>query len=142
MKAIKYIFIFTASLFIFNSCTKQVAGPQGTQGPQGPQGPSAGYTVTLDSVKGTGASWPQTNGLYTATLTNIAGLTDPNYCIVQVYVSTSYNALSTWTPLPAANFLAPNDAMSFYYTTNRVVIQYTPSQPTQELYFKTVVAQP
>lgn len=139
MKAIKYILILSVSLFVFNSCTKQVAGPAGPVGSQGLQGPSAPYAVTIDSVPNT-YTWPgpNSNSFYTLNIKNVNGLTNPSTAIVEVYVSNSFSSLSTWVPLPAFDLLAANDAMYFYYQASMVTIEYT-AQPGLALYFKVVV---
>ena len=142
MKAIKYIIILTASIFVFNSCTKQVAGPTGPQGAQGPQGASSSYNVTIDSIN------PATPNVWTsigtnefgATVDNIKALSSPNLSIVEVYCATSYNQLATWQELGTANVFSAGDALNFSYTVNQVELEYFfATAPTQMLYVKIVV---
>lgn len=142
MKAIKYITILVASIFVFNSCTKQVAGPAGPTGATGSQGPSASYSVTIDSINGglSPSPWGQVGSNFVAYINNVKALTTPNNSIVEVYISQTYNQFSTWYELPVANFLQATDAFSFSYELYTVNIQYAfTSAPTGWLYFKVVV---
>jgi hypothetical protein len=144
MKAIKYLFILAASAFIFNSCTKQVAGPAGPNGAQGAQGAASSYYIYVDSVPASGpTTWKvdaAING-YSFTMTNISGLTNPNTSVVEVYYSTSLNTLSAvWYPIPVASTLNANDFMEYWYEAYTVQVQYIfTSPPVQKIYFKVVV---
>ncbi len=140
MKAINYLVILSASLCIFNSCTKDVAGPAGPTGPPGAQGASASYYVTIDSVAAT--IWqPDGTGTFYDAQISVPSLTSPNNSIVEVYFSQTYNAHSTWYALPAYNTPVggSGDEFQFYYYLYNVVIEYSPSAPLQQLYFKVVV---
>jgi|SRR6185312_2745560 len=147
MKAIKYLAVLALSAFIFNSCTKDVAGPTGPQGLQGPQGPTSSYYVTIDSAASTVAAWPQDNSApsatYNFTISNVKGLTNPSTSIVDVYYSNSINSVSAYyTPLPVANIYAAGDAFSYYFTGYTVTVQYfNPNTgiPPSKVYFKVVV---
>lgn len=144
MKAIKYIFILAVSAFIFNACTKDVAGPTGPTGAAGAQGASSSYYVAIDSVEsypGAG-SWSTSNGIYYFTITNIMGLTNPNSSIVDVYYSTSLNKLSSiWYPLPISSAFQTGDVVQYYFETYTVTVQYISGNPppAQKLYFKVVI---
>lgn len=145
MKAIKYLSILAVAAFVFNACTKDVAGPTGPQGAQGPQGPSSSYYTTIDSAPATSNAWPQDNAAptttYNFTINGVKGLTSPNTSIVDVYVATTLNKLNTtYYPLPAANVLTAGDAVDYFYYGYTVTVQYINSNiPAQELYFKVVV---
>jgi hypothetical protein len=144
MKAIKYIFILAVAAFIFNSCTKNVAGPAGPKGATGPQGNSSSYSVFIDSVEvsapGTWAADPSISG-YSFTMTNISALTNPNTSIVDVYYATSLNTLSAiWYTLPVSSSLQTGDVFQYYYDAYSVTVQYIfATPPPQKLYFKVVI---
>jgi len=148
MKAIKYVFILAASAFIFNSCTKNVAGPTGPTGPTGPQGATSSYNVIYDSVypspgpagKNVWAVAPPPYSGFTFTMKNNA-VTDPNGGLIEVYFSTSLNALSAdWFQLPVASSMTTGDIMECDYELYQVqVIYINGSQPTGKLYFKVVI---
>lgn len=141
MKTIKYAAILVGSIFVLNSCTKDVAGPAGPMGPQGAQGASASYSVTIDSIPA--SAWPSSpnaNGAYTVTLNNVKALTNPNYNIVEVYAATIYSPFSTWQELPTTNVFTMGDALNFSFTTYQVTVEYTASSaPTQPLFIKVVI---
>lgn len=141
MKTIKYAAILVGSIFVLNSCTKDVAGPAGPMGPQGAQGASASYSVTIDSIPMTAwPSNPNANNQYTYTINNVKALTNPNYDIVEVYVSTIYSPFSSWQELGTANVFAPGDALTFQYNTYQVTLEYTGgTAPTGPLFVKIVI---
>jgi hypothetical protein len=147
MKAIKYLAVLALSAFIFNSCTKDVAGPTGPQGAQGLQGPSSSYFVTIDSAASVPAVWPVDNSAptttYNFTIPNVKGLTNPSTSIVDVYYSNSIRSLSAYyTPLPVANIFASGDGFSYYFTGYTVTVQYfnpNTAIPPAKVYFKVVV---
>jgi hypothetical protein len=148
MKAINYLIILSASLCIFNSCTKDVAGPTGPQGKQGAQGPSSSYYVTIDSIAVGSTSWvsSQTTGGasdYIFTIYPVNGLTTASNSIVEVYYSETNNSFSSWYELPAVNTLVAGDGFNFYFYNYNVVIEYLyGSAPTSNIYFKVVVITP
>ena len=143
MKSIKYLFILATVGLIFNSCTKQVAGPTGKQGAQGPQGPSSNFYVTIDSVPA--ASWAPTASEFYYTFNPVNHLTDPNTSSVNVFVSQSYSpsneGYATWFDLPIYNYLTSGDYFNYSYTTYNLTIWYTnTSAPASAwLYFKIVI---
>jgi hypothetical protein len=141
MKAIKYLFILAVSASIFNSCTKDVAGPTGPTGAQGAQGASSSYTVAIDSAEPN--NWSANNAIsgFNFTINNISGLTNPSTSIVDVYYSTSLNKLSSlYYELPVASSYQTGDAFQYYFDTYSVTVQYIfATAPTQRLYFKVVV---
>jgi len=145
MKAINYLILLAASVFIFSSCTKEVQGPTGLTGPQGPQGPSSSYAVTIDSAapnQSPNGAWNfnSTTGAYNIVVYPVNGLASPNNSIVEVYYSDTYNSFSNWYELPVTNSLSNTGTFNFYYTTYSVYVQYTAATaPTAELYFKVVV---
>lgn len=144
MKAMKYLFIIAASAFIFNACTKDVAGPTGPTGPQGPQGASSSYNVTIDSSEVTGSWVPDLSApvsTFNFTINNVNGLTNPGNSIVDVYYATSLNKLSAqYYVLPCGNTLQSMDWFQYYYAISSVTVQYVfSSPPSQKLYFKVVV---
>ena len=141
MKAINYLIIITASVFVFSSCTKQVAGPTGPTGKTGAQGPAAQYTVVFDSVLNT--NWVGSNP-YTFTIpVNTIALS--NYNIVEVYYSADQIQNKTYTEMPVGNAFNAGDYFFFSYTTYNVYIQYDNSTSNAAaaagtyMYFKVVV---
>lgn len=138
MKAINYLIILAASIFIFSSCSKQVAGPTGPTGPQGPQGSSSSYYVIVDSIQPVQWSFNGTSYFYTISPVNY--LKASNYNIVEVYYSLTLGATATYYELPLPNALAPTDYLDFDYSNYIVNLIYTfGSAPTQQIYVKIVI---
>ncbi len=143
MKSIKYLFIIASVSLLFNSCTKQVAGPTGKQGPQGPQGASSNFYVMIDSVST--AQWQTSISSYYCTFNPVNYLTQPNTSAVEVYLSQTYSptngGFAAWFDLPVSNLLTTGDNFNFSYTTYNLTIWYTNTSPPLNpyIYFKIVI---
>ncbi|HTA28785.1 MAG TPA: hypothetical protein VK809_13415 [Bacteroidia bacterium] len=141
MKAINYLILLSASILVFASCSKQIAGPTGPTGPAGAQGPAASYTVVFDSVASAG--WGGT-GPYTFSIP-VNAISTTNYNIVEVYYSINQGSNKTYTEMPVANAFATGDYFFFSYTIYQVNIQYdnsgsnAASTAAPYVYFKVVV---
>jgi hypothetical protein len=144
MKSIKYLFVIAALGLLFNSCTKEVAGPTGPTGPQGAQGPSNNFVTLVDSIPV--ANWSTSSPFY-ATFSNLGLLSEPNTSNIEVYCSQTYSksnsGVAQWYDLSCPNVLITGDYMYYSYTTYSLTILYinaASTAPTNaELYFKIVV---
>jgi hypothetical protein len=140
MKAINYLLILAASVFVFTSCTKDVAGPTGPTGPQGAQGASSSYHVMVDSIQP--VAWVSNgNNIYSFTINPVNYLTTSNSNIVEVYYSLSLGQTATYYELPLSPGFTTTDWLNFDYSNYIVNIIYTSSTsaPTQEIYVKVVI---
>ncbi len=137
MKAINYIIILAASVFIFNSCTKDVAGPTGPTGPQGNQGSASSYALTIDSIQP--SQWLG-SGPYYFTIAPVSYLTTSNSNIVEVYYSLSLGQLGVYYELPLSPNFTTADWLYFNYSNYEVNVLYAgTAAPTQQIYVKVVI---
>jgi hypothetical protein len=144
MKAINYLIILAASVFIFSACTKEIAGPTGPNGAQGAQGAASSYKVVIDSIlPGSGGpnQWSLSgSGAYFYTINNITWLTASNSSIVEVYFSYNLGTTATYYEIPLPNALQTGDYLDFNYSNYIVNLVYTfGTAPAQQIYVKIVI---
>ncbi|HSY77440.1 MAG TPA: hypothetical protein VK890_11315 [Bacteroidia bacterium] len=138
MKAINYLIILAVSVCIFNSCTKDVAGPTGPTGPQGAQGPSSSYKVTIDSIQP--SQWLSSGSQYYFTIAPVTYLTTSNSNIVEVYYSLSLGQLGVYYELPLSPNFSSADWLYFDYSNYEVNMLYLGSTaPSQQIYVKIII---